>query len=62
MRNKRHSKHENTGSSISGKTRKKAFWLLILLGVIVMLIYAVTFQEAEDSELIHETDSQSQLP
>lgn len=40
----------------------KAFWLLIILGVVVMLVYSVSFQEAEDSELIQETQPQSTNP
>ncbi|MGB2692265.1 MAG: hypothetical protein WBB48_02645 [Thermodesulfobacteriota bacterium] len=61
---KRHKKHSGTESksSISQRGRKKAFWLLIILGVVVMLVYALSFQDAEDSELIQETQSQSEKP
>ncbi len=58
-RKHKHKDHGNSGSSISARGRKKAFWLLIILGVVVMLVYALSFQEAEDSELIQETQPQS---
>lgn len=60
--NKRHKKHRSSESesSISQRGRKKAFWLLIILGVVVMLVYALSFQDAEDSELIQETQPQSE--
>lgn len=58
----RHKKHKanNRKSSISSRGRKKAFWLLIILGVIVMFVYAVSFQGAKDEELVEETQPQSQ--
>ena len=61
---KKHKNHGNHGakSSISQRGRKKAFWLLIILGVVVMFVYAVSFQDAEDSELIQETQPQNQQP
>lgn len=37
-------------------------WLLIILGVVVMLVYALSFQNAEDSELVEETGTQSEQP
>lgn len=59
-------KHKHAGdkksSSISSRGRKKAMWLLIILGVVVMLVYALSFQNAEDSELIEETGTQSEQP
>ena len=49
-RNKKH-KARHTGSG-----RKKAFWLLIILGVMVMGVYMLAFQEASDTEFLEETD------
>jgi len=60
-KHKNHSNHEGK-SGISQRGRKKAFWLLIILGVVVMFVYALSFQDAEDSELIQETQPQSQQP
>lgn len=59
---KRHKKHHSSEpkSNISQRGRKKALWLLIILGVAVMFVYALSFQNAEDSELIQETQSQSE--
>ena len=65
MKNAKKRKHHsnNGGSSgISQRGRKKAFWLLIILGVVVMFVYALSFQDAEDSEFIQETQPQSQQP
>ena len=59
---KKHKKHHISESSISQRGRKKAFWLLIILGVVVMFVYALSFQDAEDSELIQETQPQSERP
>ncbi len=61
---KRHKKHgsSESKSSISQRGRKKAFWLLIILGVVVMFVYALSFQDAEDSELVQETQPQSERP
>lgn len=57
-------KHKHSGhqasSSISARGRKKAMWLLIILGIVVMLVYALSFQNAEDAELIEETQPQSE--
>lgn len=60
----RHKKHSanKTESSLSQRGRKKAFWLLIILGVVVMFVYALSFQDAKDEELIEETQPQSQHP
>jgi len=55
----RHRENAKSGSSISGRGRKRAFWLLIILGVIIMLVYALSFQDAEDSEFIQETQPQN---
>jgi hypothetical protein len=58
-------KHKSVGKSSTGISRivrMKAFWLLIILGVVVMLVYSVSFQEAEDSEFIQETQPQSTNP
>jgi len=52
-------KHENS-SGITKRSRKKAFWLLIILGIVVMLVYAVSFQGAEDEELVQETQNQTE--
>ena len=58
----KHSKIHNrqNSSGITKRSRKKAFWLLIILGVVVMLVYAVSFQDAEDSELVQETQNQTE--
>jgi len=58
----KHSKKHNykNSSGITKRFRKKAFWLLIILGIVVMLVYAVSFQDAEDSELVQETQNQSE--
>ena len=58
---KKHKHHKHTSSSsISAKGRKKAMWLLIILGIAAMLVYALSFQNAEDAELIQETQPQSE--
>lgn len=56
----KHKHNHSAESSYSRKSRKKAFWLLVILGIIVMIVYAVSFQGAEDSELIQETEPQAQ--
>ena len=58
----KHSEKHNRkkSSGITKRSRKKAFWLLIILGVVVMLVYAVSFQEAEDSELVQENQNQTE--
>jgi hypothetical protein len=58
-KNRKHSNNSKGNTGISARGRKKAFWLLIVLGVAVMLVYALSFQDAEDSELIQETQPQS---
>jgi len=58
-KNRKHSNKGKGGTGISSRGRKKAFWLLIILGVAVMLVYALSFQDAEDSEFIQETQPQS---
>jgi len=61
----KHSKRHKHGSSsksstgISQRGRKKAFWLIIILGVVVMVVYALSFQNVEDSEFIQETQTQN---
>ncbi|MCK5391351.1 MAG: hypothetical protein KAJ31_02900 [Deltaproteobacteria bacterium] len=55
----KHASNSKSSTGISARGRKKAFWLLIILGVVVMLVYALSFQDAEDSELIQETQPQS---
>lgn len=59
---KKHKKHhrDQSNSSITQRGRKRAFWLLIILGVVVMFVYALSFQDAEDSELIQETQPQNE--
>lgn len=59
---KKHKHSGSSGSGIAARGRKKAFWLLIILGVVVMLVYALSFQEAEDSEFVQETKLQSEQP
>ncbi len=56
---RKHSSSSKGSTGISARGRKKAFWLLIVLGVAVMLVYALSFQDAEDSEFLQETQSQS---
>jgi len=53
----KHASNSKSSTGISARGRKKAFWLLIVLGVVVMLVYALSFQDAEDSELIQETQT-----
>ena len=55
----KHSEHTKS-SSISARGRKKAMWLLIILGIVVMFVYALSFQNAEDAELIEETQPHSE--
>ena len=61
MKHSRKHKHGNSKSStgISQRGRKKAFWLIIILGVVVMVVYALSFQNVEDSEFIQETQTQN---
>jgi|GEM_PF-1150811 len=61
-KNRKYSNNSKGSSGISARGRKKAFWLLIILGVVVMLVYAVSFQDAEDSEFLQETQPQSSQP
>jgi len=61
-KNRKHSNNSKSSTGISARGRKKAFWLLIILGVVVMLVYAVSFQDAEDSEFLQETQPQSSQP
>jgi len=56
---RKHSGNSKGSTGISERGRKKAFWLLIILGVVVMLVYALSFQDAEDSEFVEETQPQS---
>jgi CHASE3 domain sensor protein len=58
----KHSKKHNrqNSSGITKRSRKKTFWLLIILGVFVMLVYAVSFQNAKDSEVVQETQNQTE--
>ncbi len=49
----KHRRKHKTAHKKSG--RKKAFWLLIILGVAVMGVYMLAFQEAHDNEFIEET-------
>ncbi len=51
---------DKRSSSISARGRKKAMWILIILGILVMLVYALSFQNAEDAELIEEIQPQSE--
>jgi len=52
MKHKRKHKH-NEPRRNSG--RKKAFWLLIILGVAVMGVYILAFQDSSDMEFREET-------
>jgi len=61
-KNRKHSNNSKGSTGISARGRKKAFWLLIILGVVVMLVYAVSFQDAEDSEFLQETQPQRSQP
>ena len=62
MAHSRKHTHKSKGSSISSRGRKKAMWLLIILGVVVMLVYALSFQDAKDEQFIEETQTQSENP
>ena len=55
MTHSRKHKHSAQYTGHSKKLRKKAFILLIVLAVAVMVVYALSFQDAEDSEFIQET-------
>ncbi|MEM7007680.1 MAG: hypothetical protein AAF462_00930 [Thermodesulfobacteriota bacterium] len=58
----KHSGHQTKSSSISSKGRKKAMILLIVIAVVIMLTYALSFQDAQDDELIKETTPQTAEP
>ena len=58
-RKHKHGSDSKSSSGISKRGRKRAFWLLLILGVAVMLVYALSFQDAEDSEFIQETGPQN---
>jgi len=49
-RNKKH-KARHTGSG-----RRKAFWLLIILGVVIMGVYILAIQDSSDTEFLEETN------
>lgn len=50
-------KHRRKHKTAQKKSsRKKAFWLLIILGVAVMGVYMLSFQEAHDDEFLEETN------
>ncbi len=59
LKKRKHSSNSKGSTGNSERGRKKAFWLLIILGVVVMLVYALSFQDAEDSEFIEETQPQN---
>ena len=50
----KHRRKHKTAQKKSG--RKKAFWLLIILGVAVMGVYMLAFQESSDNEFLEETN------
>ncbi|MEE8135966.1 MAG: hypothetical protein V3T52_02205 [Thermodesulfobacteriota bacterium] len=59
LKKRKHRGNSKGSTGFSERGRKKAFWLLIILGVVVMLVYALSFQDAEDSEFIEETQPQN---
>ena len=50
----KHSKKHRTAHT--GKGRKKAFMLLIILGVVVMCVYFLALQDSSDAEFEEETN------
>jgi flagellar basal body-associated protein FliL len=50
----KHSKKHRAAHS--GKGRKKAFIMLIILGVIVMCVYFLALQDSSDTDLVEETN------
>ena len=50
----KHSKKHRAAHT--GKSRRKAFILLIILGVVVMCVYFLALQESSDTELVDEAN------
>ena len=54
----KHRKKHSTARTRKGK--RKAFLLLIVLGVVIMCIYFLALQESSDTELVEDTTELNQ--